>query len=114
MTLLARYTRRVPRRGLAALSLLLFAAACSTPVKEPVFEEPPVSVFLRSWKSWQFGSLVEKDYSHPITISPVRIAHILSRIDVRLAGKREPADAHVHAETSACVAKLASHAIASR
>jgi hypothetical protein len=83
----------VLRTGRAALSLLLLflAAACSTPVKEPVFEEAPVSVFLRSWKSWQLGPLVEKDYDQPVTISPVRLAHIFSRIDARLAGKREPA-----------------------
>jgi hypothetical protein len=86
------YTRRVPRHGFAALPLLaLLALACKTPVKEDVFKEGPVHVFLRSEKSWQFGSLIEKDYDHPVTISPVRIAHILSRIDVRLAGKREPA-----------------------
>lgn len=58
---------------------------------EDVFKEGPVKVFLRAEKNWQFGQLVEKDYSHPVTISPVRVAHILSRIDVRLAGKRMPA-----------------------
>jgi len=82
----------VPRHALAALPLLaLLALACKTPVKEDVFSEGPVKVFLRSEKTWQFGSLIEKNYDHPITISPVRIAHILSRIDVRVAGKREPA-----------------------
>jgi hypothetical protein len=82
----------VPRHGLAALPLLaLLALACATPVKEDVFKESGVNVFLRSEKTWYFGSLIEKDYDHPVTISPVRIAHILSRIDVRLAGKREPA-----------------------
>ena len=82
----------MPRHVLAALALLaLLAVACKTPVKEDVFKENGVNVFLRSEKSWQFGSLIEKDYDHPVTISPVRIAHILSRIDVRLAGKREPA-----------------------
>lgn len=89
---MARYTRRVPRPSLAALPLLLLlAAGCTVPVKENVFNEPPVEVFLRSEKSWQLGPLVEKDYDHPVTISPVRLAHILSRIDARLAGKREPA-----------------------
>ncbi|HXK24483.1 MAG TPA: SHOCT domain-containing protein [Myxococcota bacterium] len=82
----------MPRHGLAALLLLaLLAVACKTPVKEDVFKEGGVNVFLRSEKTWQFGSLIEKNYDHPITISPVRIAHILSNIDVRLAGKREPA-----------------------
>jgi len=82
----------VPRQALAALPLLaLLALACKTPVKEDVFNEGPVKVFLRSEKTWYLGSLIEKDYDHPVTISPVRIAHILSRIDVRVAGKREPA-----------------------
>src|SRR5512138_2954117 len=86
------YTPRVPRHGLAALPLLaLLALACKTPVKEDVFKEGGVKVFLRSEKSWYFGPLIDKDYDHPVTISSVRIAHILSRIDVRLAGKREPA-----------------------
>jgi hypothetical protein len=81
----------VPRSGLAALSLLLLATACATPVKEKVFNEGGVNVFLRSEKTWQFGTLIEKDYDHPVTIAPVRVAHILARIDARLAGKREPA-----------------------
>ena len=81
----------MPRPSLAALSLLFLAIACATPVKEKVFNEGDVNVFLRSEKTWQFGSLIEKDYDHPVTISPVRIGHILSRIDARLAGKREPA-----------------------
>jgi hypothetical protein len=37
----------VPRSGLAALSLLLMATACATPVKEKVFNEGGVNVFLR-------------------------------------------------------------------
>jgi hypothetical protein len=81
----------VPLLRLAAFALLLLLAACRTPVREDVFKEGSVDVFLRSEKNWQFGTLIEKDYSHPVTISPVRLAHILSRIDVRLAGKREPA-----------------------
>ena len=60
-------------------------------MSEDVFTEGPVDVKLRSEKSWQFGGLVEKDYDHPVTISAVRLAHILSRIDARKAGKREPA-----------------------
>ena len=81
----------MPRLALTLLALLLLVAGCRTPVTEDVFKEGKVQVFLRAEKSWQLGPLVEKDYSHPLTISPVRIAHILSRIDVRLAGKRLPA-----------------------
>lgn len=83
----------MPRPPLAALALLLAlaAAGCRTPVKEDVFREGGVEAFLRADKRWQLGSVVEKDFDHPITISPVRVAHILSRIDARLTGKREPA-----------------------
>jgi uncharacterized protein (DUF1810 family) len=84
----------VPRHRaalLVLLALVALAAGCRTPIREDVYNQPPVKVFLRSEKSWQFGPLVEKDYDHPVTISPVRIAHILSRIDARIAGKREPA-----------------------
>jgi hypothetical protein len=76
---------------LLCLLAVAAGAGCSTPVREDVFNQPPVKVFLRSEKSWHFGPLVEKDFDHPVTISPVRIAHILSRIDARIAGKREPA-----------------------
>jgi len=79
------------RASLLCLLAVAIGAGCSTPVREDVFNQPPVKVFLRSEKSWQFGPLIEKDYDHPVTISPVRIAHILSRIDARVAGKREPA-----------------------
>jgi len=79
------------RATLLCLLAVAVGAGCSTPVREDVFDQPPVKVFLRSEKSWQFGPLVEKDFDHPVTISPVRMAHILSRIDARIAGKREPA-----------------------
>jgi hypothetical protein len=84
--LVARTLRLALALGFAAL-----AAGCATPVSEDVFSEGPVKVTLRSQKRWQFGSLIEKNYDHPVTISAVRITHILSRIDMRRAGKREPA-----------------------
>lgn len=81
-----------PQRVALALSLLAACfIGCAVPVKEDVYNQPPVTVFLRSQKSWQLGSLIERDYNHPITIAPVRLANILSRIDARLAGKRQPA-----------------------
>ena len=78
------------RCALAACVAAL-AAGCKTPVVEDVFSEGPVKVTLRAEKHWQLGPLIEKNYDHPVTISPVRLAHILSRIDARKAGKREPA-----------------------
>jgi hypothetical protein len=47
----------------------------------PVFDEAGIRVFLRSDMRW--FRTVDKNYSHPVTIAPVRIAHILSRIDLK-------------------------------
>jgi hypothetical protein len=73
-----------PRR-LALLAALVAASAsgCVTrPV--PIFEEGGIQVFLRSDVRWM--RTVEKGYSHPVTIAPVRVAHILSRIDLKPPG----------------------------
>jgi hypothetical protein len=69
-------------RVLLCVALGLAATACVTrPVERVVFEEDLTTIKLRSHK--RLGSIVEKGYGHPFTISPVRAAHILSRIDVR-------------------------------
>ena len=66
---------------LLGIGLVAFTAACTHPVKRDVFSEDGLKVFLRSDR--MLIRTVEKEYSHPITISSVRIAHILSRIDIR-------------------------------
>ena len=84
----------VPSARSAAFSalILLLAAGCITR-REDVFREGTVDVFLRSDKRWR--QTLEKDYEHPVTISPVRTAHILSRMDLRTGvekgNQREPA-----------------------
>jgi hypothetical protein len=69
----------------ATLGLLLYAvlvAGCITrPVRQPVYKEAGVEVFLRGEK--RLSSYVEKDFDHPVTISAVRMTHILSRLDIR-------------------------------
>ncbi len=74
------------RRATRLLALLvlpgLFAAGCITrPVKQSVFNDGYTEVMLRSEKKGR--TTVEKHFSHPESIAPVRIAHILSRIDMR-------------------------------
>jgi len=66
-----------------ALCLLaLGASACMTrPVKQDVFKTGMTRIFLRSEVRWT--SPVEKGYSHPVVIAPVRVSHILSRLDMR-------------------------------
>jgi hypothetical protein len=73
-----------PQNALARALLAAFAAALATgcvtrPV--PIFEEGGIKVFLRADVRWM--TTVAKGYSHPATIAPVRLAHILSRIDLR-------------------------------
>src|SRR5262245_40785993 len=71
-------------RPLRSLSRALLAAVVATgcmtrPV--PIFEEGGIRVFLRSETRWM--RTIDKGYSHPVTIAPVRVAHILSRIDLK-------------------------------
>jgi hypothetical protein len=67
---------------LAALALLAsLATACISPAKQEVFKDGGIDIFLRSDRRW--FTTIEKEYGHPVTIAPVRIAHILSRLDLR-------------------------------
>jgi len=69
---------------LAALALL--SSGCITRhVRQDVFDQDRIQVFLRSDK--RLFSDVVKGYDHPAVISAVRIAHILSRIDLRWSVK---------------------------
>lgn len=72
---------------LAAIALV--ATGCITrPSKTDVYTEATgtsdVDVFLRS--EVRGFTTVKKGFSHPITIAPVRLAHILARIDLRPEG----------------------------
>ncbi len=68
-------------RVAALLVVASLASSCISPSKQPVFEDGGIEVSLRSDSRW--FTTVEKNYEHPITIAPVRIAHILSRLDLR-------------------------------
>jgi hypothetical protein len=71
-----RFLRRI---ALAILASGLAISCTTTPT--PIFEEGGIRVFLRSDTRW--FRTVQKDFSHPVTIAPVRVAHILSRIDLK-------------------------------
>lgn len=76
----------MPLRTVGLLLLLLPAplllSACITrQVRQDVYHKGRVDVFLRTDK--RITSVVEKNYDQPVNIAPVRIAHILSRLDVR-------------------------------
>lgn len=70
----------------AALGVLLATAVlvsgCLTrTIRTPVFEENDVEVFLRSES--RGSKPIDRGYSHPVTIAPVRITNMLARIEVR-------------------------------
>jgi hypothetical protein len=72
----------------------LLAVGCGSPyARVPVYEDPNLSVILRA--TLRDGAQEDKGYRHPSAISGIRLAHILSRIDIRLgddvAGERKPA-----------------------
>ena len=75
---------RVQADFLRRLAMVLFVAGlaigCATR-PTPVFDESGVRVFVRADVRW--FRTVEKGDAHPVTIAPVRIAHILSRIDLK-------------------------------
>jgi hypothetical protein len=69
-------------RRLALLAALVATASAGCMTRPtPVFDEDGIRVFLRADTRWM--TTVSKGYSHPVTIAPVRVAHILSRIDLR-------------------------------
>lgn len=84
----------LPARPLAAAALLLAAAtlavACGPRyARTAVHETRDLRVTLRS--ELRDGEPVERGFEHPATISGVRVANILARIDVREGGERRPA-----------------------
>jgi hypothetical protein len=67
----------IARRRLAlATALLTVLVGCATS-KKTVFEQGGTTAVLVSKRGG------DTDYRHPITISPIRLSHVLSRIDVR-------------------------------
>jgi len=79
--------------GVFALAVTVFAASgCMTKVvKLPVFDENGVEVVLRY--DSRGGKPVDRGFSHPVVIAPVRLTNLLARIEVRKGDKpeREPA-----------------------
>jgi hypothetical protein len=73
---------KAPRLACLALALAALAGAgCSGYARNVLSESGDNKVVLRSEKS--IGGVVAQGYDHPVTISGTRLAHILSRIDIR-------------------------------
>ncbi len=64
-----------------AIAMLLATGCITRTVKVPVFEQDKTNIFLRSQEKG--GEALPKGFGHPLAISAARMAHILSRIDVR-------------------------------
>lgn len=81
----------VPRRAPAVVALLCLSVAlggCTTrQARTPVYDQNNVRVFLRS--DLKGSSSVDQGHSHPVTIAPIRITNILSRVEVRKESKEE-------------------------
>lgn len=96
---------------LVACALLL--AGCGPKyLRQSLHATNKMSIVLRA--EIRDGERVERNFRHPATLSGVRIAHILSRIDVRTAvdrdgGKRKPA---VHTALLYVLGDLVSEALA--
>ena len=109
-----RSSQLVPHRiALVALLGLLAGAnsACMTrSVRELAFDENYTKVYLRTQA--RGFSTVEQGYEHPIHIAPVRLAHVLSRIDLRRQDKNQERTPAVPLETLFLISKGASKALA--
>jgi hypothetical protein len=80
--------RASPARALATLVAIAIAGSgCATrTVRETFYEDASTQIVLRHQR--KSGEAIDRGYSHPIAIAPVRLAHILSRIDVRTEAKK--------------------------
>jgi len=84
--------RAVVYVALVASSLLLSACGARY-VRVPISDADGITVQLRAEK--RGGQLVPRSFSHPATVSAIRVAHVLARLDVRMGseegGERVPA-----------------------
>lgn len=77
---------RLRRIAVATLfGVMLLAGGCAgKQVRTPVFDQSGVQVFLR--QQMKGDEPIDRGFSHPVTIAPVRITNILARIQVRAEG----------------------------
>ncbi len=78
---------------LALLALLALSACGPRYVRVPIYDREGIQVELRS--ETRERKTVPRGFDHPATISAIRVAHVLARIDVRMGadegGDRVPA-----------------------
>jgi hypothetical protein len=105
-TLRPRWTTPLLLALAASLGLGCFARTA----RETVFDDGYTEVILRSQQ--RGGEPIDRGFQHPVAIAPVRVAHILSRIDMRIQeakkNERRPA---VPTETLYTIAEEISKAL---
>jgi hypothetical protein len=82
-----RLRGRIPVSFLALALLATSSAGCATrTIRQTVYDDQHTEVFLRG--QVKRGKTVDRGFQHPMTIAPIRVAHILSRIDLRTETKK--------------------------
>lgn len=87
MTARTRAHRRIAAFVLLALVVGASSACVTRTIRKTVVDDGYTAVLLRSQKKG--GKPIDKGFEHPVTIAPVRLAHILSRIDLRHKDAKE-------------------------
>jgi hypothetical protein len=85
-----RATKRAGRLAVLLLPALASASIACGPryARLTIHDRDGLNVLLRA--ETREGKSVDRGFAHPVTISPSRVTNILSRIDVRLEGKKKP------------------------
>ncbi len=105
----------IPRRlSISSLLLALVASlslACVTrTARETVFDDGYTEVLLRGQR--RSGEPIDRGFQHPSAIASVRVAHILSRIDIRISdGKKNERRPAVPTDTLYTIAEAISEAL---
>jgi hypothetical protein len=107
----AALPRRLARLAALALAALAASGCITRTVRHTVLDDGRNHVLLRSEK--RGGEPVDRGFQHPLRIAPVRLAHILSRIDLEDdSGKKRERRPAVPTETLYAVADALSKGLA--
>lgn len=79
-------------KGVALVALAVLAVGCAgvrppRTVKSEVYKDQGVRVYLRHQE--RGGEPVAEDFSHPVTLSPIRLTRILASVDIRERDRKE-------------------------
>jgi hypothetical protein len=72
--------------AILAATTILGSGCITRTVRNTFYEDAKTRIVLVQEK--RSGRAIERDYAHPLQIAPVRMAHILSRLDVRVETKK--------------------------